>query len=184
MPRLWSLAYVPRMVVDALCVPVTARLYDWCVAFCWSFGIGRDLSTPTSWAPTERWPGERHLCFPSYREYKTRQRALWIADTLQNTIGPDYMNTIWRFRCSALALYLLPLTVPYNTETSLWGRAWLSHTRVPLSAPREHVGTIELQSEKECLACLAPPKVRIAGFAQESVPSLCVSPSAQCLSGN
>jgi hypothetical protein len=106
------------------------------VAFCWSFGIGRDLSTATSWAPTEQWPGERHLCFPSYREYKTRQRALWIAERLQSIVGPDYMNRVWRFK------------------------VWLSRTRLPLTAPRALGGATELQSEKECLVCLAPPAVR------------------------
>ena len=127
----------------ALCCVVLAVatwVYDWCVAFAWSFGIGRDLSTPTSWAPTEQWPGERHLCFPSYRDYKTRQRALWIAEALQSTIGPDYMNTVWRFK------------------------VWLSLKRVPLSTPREQWGTIELQSERECLACLAPSTVSTAIF--------------------
>jgi len=117
-------------------VAVTARVYDWVVAFCWSFGIGRDLSTATSWAPTEQWPGERHLCFPSYREYKTRQRALWIAERLQSIVGPDYMNRVWRFK------------------------VWLSRTRLPLTAPRALGGATELQSEKECLVCLAPPAVR------------------------
>lgn len=127
-------------LIAARLVAVTARLYDWCVAFCWSFGIGRDLSTPTSWAPVEQWPGERHLCFPSYREYKTRQRALWIANALQNTVGPDYMNTVGQFKL------------------------WLRNARLTLTTPRAQMGKMELQSEKECLACLAPATVSITAF--------------------
>ena len=110
---------------------MSSQAYDWLVAFCWSLGIGRDLSTPTSWAPPEKFSGEYMICFPSTRDYMTRQKALWIQRQLHERLGPDYLASWWRLKATL----------------------GLLHTA---AAPGER-----FSSEKECLVCTAPQETLV-----------------------